>query len=221
MLRGIWVSILLLATIGGTDAHTRYSTDVHSSPNSWADWVRAPAKQATVEHHGERSSHRVHRGRTRSGHTTVPVLPSGSGDLVTVPTAAGIAITVQRKLVPNFQGFVDDLVKIGYTPKHIGCWAPVGTHVRNSNHYHGGACDFDQTGWGRTAPQMYHIASLASKWGLRDGCSFRRSDCGHVDDGTNIGWKHPNNLIARYVDYQTTPVPVVRRYPAIIDNFEE
>lgn len=218
MLRGLVAGVLLLLTTGMGYAHTRHSVDVHSSPTSWADWTRpAPAPRASYQHVHRRAY--VHRGRTRSGHHSVPVLSPGSGDLVTVPTAAGISITVERKLAPQFQGFVDDLVKMGYTPKHIGCWAPVGTHVANSNHYHGGACDFDQTGWNQTASAMYHVGSLATKWNLRDGCSFRRPDCGHVDDGTNIGWKHPNNLIARYVDYQMAPVAQVRR-PAL-DNFEK
>lgn len=219
LLRSVIVGILLLATQGGgADAHTtRHSPVLASSSTGWNDWTRSSTETSTHQHHRRRASTHLHTRGVRSGHHTIPVLPSGSGDLATVPTAAGLTITVEKKLVNQFQGFVADLVKLGYTPNHIGCWAPVGTHVANSNHYHGGACDFDQTGWGRTNPTMYHVHDLVAKWGLRDGCSFRRPDCGHVDDGTNIGWKHPNNLIARYVDYQTTPVAQVR----ILDNFEE
>jgi len=158
--------------------------------------------------------HSIHRHKTfykrkklhRKEHRRVPRDTSQSmGGLVTVPTAANISITVASSLASQFQGFVKDLVNEGYTPKQIHCWAPFGTHVKNSNHYHGGACDFDQTGWGRTSSQMHHVRDLSEKWNLRDGCSFRLPDCGHIDDGTNIGWNHPHNLIARYIDYVQTP----------------
>jgi hypothetical protein len=102
-----------------------------------------------------------------------------SRELVTVPTAAGIDITVAPSSAAKFQGFIRDLVELrGYRPKHIGCFAR-GGHVTGSRHYSGNACDFDQTGWNRTARVMYRIGDLAKKWGLRNGCSFR--DCGHVD----------------------------------------
>lgn len=224
MLRGLIAGVLLFATIGGADAHTpRHSADVYHSAYGWSYGTKLDRRPTTAHAHYRRSAH-LHRRRIHSGHTYVPVLASSSGDLATVPTTAGISITVAKKLVPQFQGFVADLVKLGYTPRHINCWAPVGTHVANSNHYHGGACDFDQTGWNRTQSPMYHVTDLATKWGLRDGCSFRRPDCGHIDDGTNIGWKHPNSLLARYIDFQTTPVrrtsPSNGQTPPL-ENFEE
>jgi len=233
MLKGICVGILLLLTMGEVNAHNRPRVEAPS--NSWSTGFSGyvqPTTRVSKDTRTRTSTRRLsHRRQLSIRRTTVPVLTQESGSLVTVPTAAGISITVERKLVNQFQGFIDDLVKIGYTPKHIGCWAPVGTHVPNSNHYHGGACDFDQTGWGRTANTMYHIGEFATKWGLRDGCSFHRPDCGHVDDGTNIGWKHPGNLIARYIDFQNTPISSAQRppttlsqivrSPAVLDNFEE
>jgi hypothetical protein len=108
--------------------------------------------------------------------------PASHGGLVTIQTAAGIPITVASSAASRFQGFITDLVARGYRPRHIGCHAGSG-HVANSNHYWGGACDFDQTGWGRTAGAMHSVADLAGKWGLRDGCSFR--DCGHIDIPTS------------------------------------
>jgi hypothetical protein len=97
---------------------------------------------------------------------------------MTVNTAAGIPITVASSAASKFEGFISDLVASGYKPRQIHCLAH-GGHVRDSNHYWGGACDIDQSARGRTAGRMYHVAELANKWGLRDGCSF--GDCGHVD----------------------------------------
>src|SRR4029450_7010778 len=60
-----------------------------------------------------------------------PVLPkarpldaNGNPDLglVTVPTAAGINITVSRTMAPKMQAFIADLMDIGYKPKGIHCF---------------------------------------------------------------------------------------------------
>jgi hypothetical protein len=107
-----------------------------------------------------------------------PVENRDTSGIVTVNTAAGIPITVADLVASKFEGFISDLVASGYKPRQIHCLAHSG-HARNSNHYWGGACDFDQGGRGRTASAMYHVGELARKWGLRDGCTF--SDCGHVD----------------------------------------
>ena len=129
--------------------------------------------------------------RTVRRHPSVvrPVLPKarpldangnpGHG-LVTVATAAGIKITVSENMAPKMQGFIGDLMEIGYKPKQFHCFARRG-HVRGSRHYSGNACDFDQRGWGKTAKMMYHVSVLAKLHGLRDGGSFR--DWGHIDDG--------------------------------------
>lgn len=82
-------------------------------------------------------------------------------------------------LAPKIQGFISDLVARGYTPSRVTCFSMAKSHVRNSNHFWGGACDFNQRGWGKTDGPMYRVGDLARKWGLRDGCSFR--DCGHID----------------------------------------
>jgi hypothetical protein len=108
-------------------------------------------------------------------------------NLVTVETAAGIQVTVATDFAPKIEGFIGDLVALGYRPRTIHC-AASGGHVRGSLHYQGRACDFDQHGWGKTASVMYHVQALVSKWGLRDGCEFR--DCGHVDAGVSFVRRH-------------------------------
>ena len=104
--------------------------------------------------------------------------------LVTVPTAAGIPITVASSVAKRFVGFIADLVASGARPSTIHC-AASGGHVRHSLHYWGGACDFNGSA-SRWAPMNQHrVTDLARKWGLRDGCSFQirggRADCGHID----------------------------------------
>lgn len=145
----------------------------------------SPAEART--HHGAHKHHasRVHPVRhvsRRRSHRVARVI-SLAGNLVTVQTAAGLPITVAANLAGKFQGFIADLVASGYKPRYIGCFAR-GGHVSHSRHYAGAACDIDQTGWGKTARPMYHVAALAAKYGLRDGCTFR--DCGHVDDGARL-----------------------------------
>ena len=65
------------------------------------------------------AKHHRHHKRHVARHTTG--LPHGS--LVTVPTAAGIRITVAASVAPRFQGFISDIVAAGYRPRHIGCYA--------------------------------------------------------------------------------------------------
>jgi hypothetical protein len=63
--------------------------------------------------------------------------------LVTVQTAANIPITVAANLASQFKALIADFVAHGYRPHHIGCYAR-GGHIKNSRHYAGAACDFDQ-----------------------------------------------------------------------------
>jgi hypothetical protein len=153
---------------------------------------------------------RVVERRTVQRHQRVarPVLPkvrpldangSPGHGLVTVPTAAGIDITISKKMAPKMQAFIEDLVEMGHG------------HVRGSRHYSGNACDFDQRGWGKTAKTMYHVSVLAQLHGLRDGGSFR--DWGHIDDGLPLSrpryarHKRPTvTLAARREPYPANPL---------------
>lgn len=131
---------------------------------------------ASARHHVRLSRRwRWHRPRIEN------IDPAG---LVTVETAAGIAITVAAQLAPRFQALVADFVAAGYRPRHIGCFAR-GGHVPNSRHYAGAACDFDQRGWGQTVAFMYTARAheIIVAHGFRDGREFH--DQGHVDDGAS------------------------------------
>ncbi len=103
-------------------------------------------------------------------------------DVIRVDTAGG-PIVVSPTFAGKIKGFIADVVARGYKG-YIHCHAR-GGHVRGSRHYSGNACDFAQTGWGKTVAVMYHVGDLAKKYGLRDGCSFK--DCGHIDDGGHVG----------------------------------
>ena len=188
-----------------------------------------PEQQSTVgpvtQFCGERvcptylsATSRVVERRTvrRHHHVARPVLPrarpldanGNPGDgLVTVPTAAGIDITVSKNTAPKMQAFIEDLVEMGYKPKTIHCHARHG-HVRGSRHYSGNACDFDQRGWGKTAKIMYHVSVLAKLHGLRDGGSFR--DWGHIDDGLPLS----RPRYARHNRHTVTLAAGRERYPA-------
>jgi hypothetical protein len=124
----------------------------------------------------------LRKGWHHERHYEVAREHSYGGGLVTVPTAAGIRITVAASVAGNFQGFIRGLVAMGYHPRHIGCYSATG-HIRNSMHHVGKACDFDQTGWNR-APTIMHterVTELAHRWGFVSGCEFRsRRDCGHI-----------------------------------------
>lgn len=148
----------------------------------WSANAQTPGFARLKAGHHVKHHHR-HRHHVRSVPSPIHELSHASGGIVTVPTAAGIPITVAAGLAHRFAGFIADLVANGYKPSHIGCYAS-GGHVPNSRHYSGAACDIDQRGWGKTAAPMYHVAALAAKHGLRDGCSF--GDCGHLDDGQSL-----------------------------------
>jgi len=135
--------------------------------------------------------------------------------LVTVPTAAGIDITVSKAMAAKMQAFIEDLMEVGYKPKQIHCFARRG-HVRGSRHYSGNACDFDQRGWGKTAEMMYHVSVLAALHGLRDGGSFR--DWGHIDDGLPLSRpryaRHNRPTVALAARQERYPThPLVTHYP--------
>ena len=136
---------------------------------------------AFAKHH-----HSIHKHHHRYSHNNTNYNISqkyngvGRFRIVTVPVESGQRIHVAEHLAPRFQALVHDFIRAGYHPRHIGCFARSG-HVPNSRHYYGAACDFDQTGWGRTVSFMYRAHAIIQKHGFRDGCNF--GDCGHVDDG--------------------------------------
>ncbi len=118
-------------------------------------------------------------------------------DVIRVDTAGG-PIVVSPTFAGKIKGFIADVVARGYKG-YIHCHAK-GGHVRGSRHYSGNACDFAQTGWGKTVAVMYKVGDLAKKWGLRDGCSFR--DCGHIDDGGRVGTRYASRHHVRHAKRQ-------------------
>jgi hypothetical protein len=109
-----------------------------------------------------------------------------AGGLINIETAAG-TITVAASIADRMKGFIADVVERGFKGR-VHCYSWAKSHVRHSLHHTGEACDFAQHwtvgGHIRTHGAMRHVADLAAKWGLRDGCSFR--DCGHVDGGLKL-----------------------------------
>lgn len=112
-------------------------------------------------------------------------MPSG---LVTVDTAAGIKITVNAYYADKFKALIADLVSQGHKPRFITCYAR--GHKSGSNHGWGGACDIDQTSWGKTSAFMYHADATIERHGLYSGSAFR--DWGHVEAKRGLHNSPPN-----------------------------
>ncbi len=100
--------------------------------------------------------------------------PVGHG-LVTVTTAAGIAITCSAAFASEAASLIADAVAHGIKFHRITCYSRARTHVANSNHHSGNAFD--------SHPSI--PAQLVRAHGLRSGCDFR--DCPHVDNARNVG----------------------------------
>ncbi len=170
------LTLTTAAHAGAVDRHsevTQFCGDRYGASPGRATGGRPTRQTAPGRHLGSRD-----RAPRRLAQRAVT-----HGGLGTVSTAAGIDITVADDFAPAIQGFISDVVASGYHPHQIHCYA-TGGHVHGSLHYSGHACDFDQSGWGRTAKAMYHVAALAAKWGLRDGGEFR--DWGHIDNGPHL-----------------------------------
>jgi hypothetical protein len=174
-----------------TVANAKHVEVWHSSlqPSNACHWTQC-------YHHGYQQTTDVIAFRSRlhmrSGHLAAARRESapsaaehkiGSCPYSVVQTKAG-PICVAAHVAEKFAAFINALP---YTPKYVSCWAP-GGHVAHSLHYTGEACDVDQSRRNVTSSAMYHVAGLASQFGLRDGCSF--GDCGHVDTGVAIASRH-------------------------------
>ena len=195
--------LLLLCLTSDALAHRHHFREVnHDWTNRWQydGWWQQP--QRVRSRHPRRIKHQ-HKPRRQA---SAPARHGGG--FVTVATAAGIKITVNASFAPKITAFIADLVESGYRPKSIHCAASRG-HVHGSRHYSGAACDFDQRGWGKTAPAMYHVAALAKKHGLRDGGSFR--DWGHIDDGQRLS---RTQYAKRRIRTEEPRVAMRPRYPA-------
>lgn len=111
---------------------------------------------------------------TLNGYRDRPAEHPTAFGLVTVPTAAGINITVAADFAPKAQAVIADAEAQGIHLTRIRCYSATG-HARNSNHHAGRACD--------TRP--YIPATIVRANGLRSGRDFH--DPEHFDDATNVG----------------------------------
>lgn len=120
---------------------------------------------------------------------------SARAELVTIPTAAGINITVAHDFAAPMQGFIADLVASGVRPSQIHCYNLARTHVPGSLHFTGRACDFNGSA-NRFRPMNRHrVSAMAARHGLRDGCDF--GDCGHIDAGLAYAHRGARRYAAR------------------------
>ena len=129
-------------------------------------------------HHHTRSGHHLRLHRHVHHPRVLPSFGRTSTSLVAVQTPAG-RIVVNSVAAPKFQGFIRDVVAIGFRGP-VSCYSPTG-HMRHSLHHSGRACDFAQRARNRTSHVMYHVRHLAERWGLVDGCIWRHPDCGHIE----------------------------------------
>jgi hypothetical protein len=176
-LRHIGAALIMLACmVSAAEASPRHRPTRHDS---------AVASQC-VETNSGRTICRVWEGRSTghlrvtAGHSREAAAERAAGSQYChIRTAAG-DITIACWLAPKMEGFIADVVARGFKGR-VHCFSLSHSHVAGSLHFIAEACDFAQHGWGKTVAVMYHVADLARKWGLRDGCTFR--DCGHVDSG--------------------------------------
>lgn len=151
---------------------------VTCSERACSDWMGAT----------EKATHALNRSRTHHAAAKRQKPTQRASGLITIDTAANIKITVHPYYADKFRSFIAELVAQGHKPRFITCYAR--GHKSGSNHAWGGACDIDQTGWGRTSSFMYHAKSTIHSAGLYDGCSF--GDCGHVEAMRGLHNRPPN-----------------------------
>lgn len=146
-------------------------------------------------HHHRHYRHQVHNRHVRHthyAHDSQRQEVSTRGGLTHERLDSGQTIVVAARFASRFTGFLNALYhQYGRLPA-IGCYSPTG-HMRNSLHHWGGACDVGQSARNRAWAPMYHVAALAARFGLTDGCSWRHPDCGHVDVSGTGG--HRSGLI--------------------------
>ena len=196
-MRGLIAIAFLCAFIGSAEAHSRHHVYVaHDMVHGlgYGFWhMKQSADRNRAHHHAYH-----HRARHHYRHSDMPQRHY-AGNLITIQTAAGIPITVAADFAYKIRGFIGDLIAdTGYRPRDIHCFAATG-HIPGSLHHIGKACDFDQTGWNRTARVMYsgRVTELAARWGLQSGCEFHsRRDCGHIQDRVQYAHRRTNRRYA-------------------------
>lgn len=207
------LAVISLSTVSAEARH--YAAAQQISYNQPLDVAAIPAYQADDGYKGRRAGRRVAvhaRKPIRVASLTPAAMPEAQASLahtidgyrdrpaehpirsglVTVQTAANIAITCSPEFAAKAQALLATAVAQGIRFSRITCFSRAGTHVSGSNHHTGDAMD--------THPSI--PAHVVREAGLRSGCDF--SDCQHIDNARNVGgidrWnglKHPgNNVVA-------------------------
>lgn len=158
------------------------------------------ATPALAHHRHHYRHHHYSRHYRHSDGYGVASAASEGIKLIEEKTEAGV-IKVDQAYAERFKELIADFAAAGYHMTRVHCWAPVGTHVRHSRHYLGQACDFNQTGWGKTDHFMYthEAAAIIEKHGFTNGCRFR--DCGHVGTDGQGGSRYATRKRIHYAHH--------------------
>lgn len=214
------IGLLLATTIPASAARGHYQQQQYAPhmggfcDNSGRYCGSAPAPQPArraVAHYKKRAAKKQHT-----------IDANGNAALAEIHTAAGLTAKVASYVREKFQAFIDaveadtvpdtgagyfvDATTIkGNRITDIGCFDTHG-HMPHSKHYRGLACDIGQIRRNVTTDKfMYHVASIAHRLGLTDGCEWARKrgerytgpDCGHIEvPATQIAAAKPHRQYA-------------------------
>jgi hypothetical protein len=124
--------------------------------------------------------------RAAGRHQAISRAPQGQTRWSTA-TGGGILLTGDPGFVHKAAAVIDDLVAAGYQPRRVTCLSFARSHVAESLHFQGRACDVAQCGWGCTPAPKVVLRLIVARHGLRDGCEFQ--DAGHFDDGPRLDFR--------------------------------
>ena len=118
-----------------------------------------------------------------------------ASELTTVTLANGQAVTVNKRVAGQFQGFFNDLISAGAPVRSLG---GANTRGNPSQHPWGGAVDWAQSRRNRVDPQVQAwinqnptiLNALEKRWGMGGGEHWRNPDTGHFSIDRIYGTEH-------------------------------